>query len=114
MSRGPIASVITPRTGPVSRPSSMTKVLAPPRSSPAMIARWTGSPGVMPNGWSTYDIWQYSETGPFSGDSNVFGGSAAKLRDLAINPNYRPIGGKAPTTAPTTDSGKTIWRAAKT
>ena len=69
---------------------------------PLMIARWTGSPGVMPNGWSTYDIWQYSETGPFSGDSNVFGGSAAKLRDLAINPNYRPIGGKAPTTAPTT------------
>ncbi|MCT1602116.1 lysozyme, partial [Kocuria sp. p3-SID1433] len=72
------------------------------KDHPLMIARWTGSPGVMPNGWSTYDIWQYSETGPFSGDSNVFGGNAAKLRDLAINPNYRPIGGAAPITTPTT------------
>ncbi|WP_260853603.1 GH25 family lysozyme, partial [Kocuria palustris] len=66
---------------------------------PLMLARWTGSPGPMPAGWTTYDIWQYSESGPFSGDSNVFGGSAAKLRDLAVNPDYRPIGGRAPQSA---------------
>lgn len=65
---------------------------------PLMIAAWNGAPGPMPNGWSNYDIWQYSESGPFSGDSNVFGGNAAKLRDLAVNPDYKPIGGRAPVT----------------
>lgn len=66
---------------------------------PLHIARWTTSPGQMPNGWNTYDIWQYSETGPFSGDSNVFGGSWAQLQDLATNANYKPLGGRTPATA---------------
>lgn len=65
---------------------------------PLHIARWTISPGQMPNGWSAYDIWQYSETGPFSGDSNVFGGSWAQLQDLARNTQYKPLGGRTPTT----------------
>ncbi|MDO5619063.1 MAG: GH25 family lysozyme [Kocuria sp.] len=66
---------------------------------PLHIARWTTSPGQMPNGWSTYDIWQYSETGPFSGDSNVYGGSWAQLQDLARNANHKPLGGKSPAVA---------------
>ena len=35
--------------------------------------------GALPNGWPAYKVWQYSSTGPFAGDSNVFNGSAADL-----------------------------------
>ncbi|MHA7281702.1 GH25 family lysozyme [Arthrobacter sp. TMS2-4] len=58
------------------------------------------SPLWYPNGWSTYDLWQYSDSGPFvgtaGGDSNVFGGTQAQLDDLARNPLYKPLGGRAP------------------
>ena len=40
-------------------------------------------PGVLPNGWITQDIWQYSSTGPFSGDSNVWRGTLAQLKSFA-------------------------------
>ena len=43
MSRGRIAWVITPNTGPVSRPASRRNVEAPVISSPAMTACWTGA-----------------------------------------------------------------------
>jgi len=55
-----------------------------------------GAPLWYPNGWSTYDVWQYSDSGPFSGDSNVFRGTSAQLTDLARNAGYRPIGGTVP------------------
>lgn len=35
--------------------------------------------GPVPYGWKTYSFWQYSATGPFVGDSNVWNGSAAAL-----------------------------------
>ncbi|GAB3545628.1 hypothetical protein GCM10027404_04460 [Arthrobacter tumbae] len=35
--------------------------------------------GPVPYGWKTYSFWQYSSTGPFVGDSNVWNGSAAGL-----------------------------------
>ena len=60
----------------------------------------TTSPGAMPNGWSTYDIWQFSASGPFSGDSNQYRGSWSQLQSMAGNRNYKPLGGKAPSTAP--------------
>lgn len=40
-------------------------------------------PGILPNGWMGYDIWQYSSTGPFAGDSNVWRGTLAQLRSFA-------------------------------
>ncbi|MFF2675124.1 GH25 family lysozyme, partial [Arthrobacter koreensis] len=43
----------------------------------------TTTPGTMPASWSTYSIWQYSSTGPFVGDSNVFNGSSVALNALA-------------------------------
>ena len=43
----------------------------------------TTGPGALPNGWSRYTLWQYSSTGPFEGDSNVYQGSAAQLRSFA-------------------------------
>ncbi|WP_367402314.1 GH25 family lysozyme [Kocuria marina] len=53
------------------------------------------APQWYPNGWSRYDIWQYTDSGPFSGDSNVYGGSWAQLQALASSSNYKPLGGRA-------------------
>ncbi|WP_404320437.1 GH25 family lysozyme [Arthrobacter luteolus] len=53
---------------------------------PLHIARYsTAGPGSMPAGWSTYNIWQYSSTGPFEGDSNVFNGNADVLDAFVRN-----------------------------
>ncbi|GGG68124.1 hypothetical protein GCM10011374_35540 [Kocuria dechangensis] len=65
----------------------------------------TLAPNKYPAGWTRYDIWQYSETGPFlkatgGGDSNVYGGTAAQLADLAKNKYYKPLGGTAPAGTP--------------
>jgi len=35
--------------------------------------------GPLPSGWSSYSIWQYSSSGPFVGDSNVWNGDWASL-----------------------------------
>ena len=43
VSRGPIGSVTTPNTGPVSSPASSRNVVAPPTWSPARIAACTGA-----------------------------------------------------------------------
>lgn len=58
---------------------------------------YVSHPGAMPNGWSKQDIWQFSASGPFSGDSNVYGGSSAQLRSLASSPSYSPLGGRSNT-----------------
>lgn len=63
---------------------------------PLDISYYSSSAGPMPAGWSTYDIWQYSASGPYSGDSNVFNGTASGLADLVTNAGYRPVGGRAP------------------
>jgi GH25 family lysozyme M1 (1,4-beta-N-acetylmuramidase) len=56
---------------------------------PLWIARWPSSPtndaGPLPSSWSGYSFWQYSESGPFAGggDSNVWNGDLASLREFA-------------------------------
>nr|WP_231710142.1 lysozyme [Arthrobacter zhangbolii] len=50
---------------------------------PLHIANYAKSPGSLPNGWGKYTLWQYSSTGPFEGDSNVYNGSLSQLRDFA-------------------------------
>jgi uncharacterized protein with LGFP repeats/GH25 family lysozyme M1 (1,4-beta-N-acetylmuramidase) len=55
---------------------------------PLWIAAYPGSPtnnaGAVPTGsWGTYSIWQYSSTGPFAGDSNVWNGDYASLKSFA-------------------------------
>ncbi|NKX56500.1 lysozyme M1 [Arthrobacter sp. E918] len=42
-------------------------------------------PDPLPAGWSTYHIWQYSSTGPFPGDSNVWNGTMTALKNFARN-----------------------------
>ena len=43
----------------------------------------TNDAGPVPSSWSTYSIWQYSSTGPFPGDSNVWNGDYDSLRKFA-------------------------------
>ncbi|WP_306634410.1 GH25 family lysozyme [Pseudarthrobacter siccitolerans] len=44
----------------------------------------TNDAGAVPTGsWSSYSIWQYSSTGPFAGDSNVWNGDYASLQRFA-------------------------------
>lgn len=42
-------------------------------------------PGTLPAGWRNWNVWQYSSTGPFVGDSNVFNGSIEDLGWFARN-----------------------------
>ncbi|RLY92273.1 lysozyme [Kocuria tytonicola] len=51
-------------------------------------------PAYMPNGWSRHDLWQFSDNGPFSGDSNVYGGSWAQFQSFASSASYAPLGGR--------------------
>ena len=41
--------------------------------------------GTLPASWRYYSVWQYSSTGPFVGDSNVWNGTAAALTAFARN-----------------------------
>ena len=55
---------------------------------PLWIAAYPGSAtnnaGPVPtSSWSTYSIWQYSSTGPFAGDSNVWNGDYSQLKTFA-------------------------------
>jgi GH25 family lysozyme M1 (1,4-beta-N-acetylmuramidase) len=44
----------------------------------------TNNAGPVPTAsWSSYSIWQYSSTGPFAGDSNVWNGDYAALQRFA-------------------------------
>ena len=56
-------------------------------ANPLHIARYSTSVGPMPAGWSTYNIWQYSSTGPFTGDSNAFNGNEVDLSNFATFPD---------------------------
>jgi GH25 family lysozyme M1 (1,4-beta-N-acetylmuramidase) len=55
---------------------------------PLWVAAYPNSPtnnaGPVPTAsWGTYSIWQYSSTGPFAGDSNVWNGDYASLQRFA-------------------------------
>jgi GH25 family lysozyme M1 (1,4-beta-N-acetylmuramidase) len=60
---------------------------------PLWVAAYPGSAtnnaGAIPSSWGTYSIWQYSSTGPFTGDSNVWNGDYASL---ALFAGTRPMG----------------------
>ncbi|WP_461171824.1 FG-GAP-like repeat-containing protein [Arthrobacter sp. Z1-9] len=55
---------------------------------PLWVAAYPSSPtnnaGPVPTAsWSSYSIWQYSSTGPFAGDSNVWNGDYSQLKTFA-------------------------------
>nr|WP_231715410.1 GH25 family lysozyme [Arthrobacter gengyunqii] len=58
---------------------------------PLHIARYgANNAGTLPAGWSKYTLWQYSSTGPFVGDSNVFTGTSDALHAFARNSSIVP------------------------
>ncbi len=50
---------------------------------PLWIANYGGSPTPLPNGWSTYTVWQNADSGTFPGDQDVFNGTATDLKTYA-------------------------------
>lgn len=48
----------------------------------------TNSPGTLPASWGNFTMWQFSSTGPFEGDSNIFNGSYDQLRTFARGAAY--------------------------
>lgn len=58
-------------------------------NNPLWVAAWpyapTNSPGPIPSSWDTYSLWQYSDSGPFAGDSNIWNGSYSSLVSFANN-----------------------------
>ena len=50
-----------------------------------------GSPGPMPAGWTYQSIWQYSDSGAFPGDADVWNGTLAQLKSFATGPVAAPI-----------------------
>ncbi|TAP45614.1 GH25 family lysozyme [Arthrobacter sp. S39] len=56
---------------------------------PLWVAAYPGVPtndaGPVPSSWETYSMWQYSSTGPFAGDSNVWNGTYEGLVAFAKN-----------------------------
>jgi hypothetical protein len=67
---------------------------------PLHIASYANVVGALPASWLFYSIWQYSSTGPFDGDSDVWNGTESSLSSFAAN---------APTTsAPAAPSSSAI------
>ena len=62
---------------------------------PLWVAAYPSSPtnnaGPVPTAsWSTYSMWQYSSTGPFAGDSNVWNGDYTQLKAFASSGTSLP------------------------
>ena len=57
---------------------------------PLHLARYAASPGTLPNGWTFYSFWQYSSSGPYAGDSNVWNGNYAQLKAFAFGRSLSP------------------------
>jgi GH25 family lysozyme M1 (1,4-beta-N-acetylmuramidase) len=54
-------------------------------NSPLWIARYASAVGTLPPGYSVYSFWQWTSSGPFAGDSDVWNGTLARLKVLACN-----------------------------
>lgn len=73
---------------------------------PLHIAAYDTTSPRVPSGWSTFDLWQYTDAGFAEQiDANVYRGTAAQLADLARSPYYKPIGGRAPSVPSAVPSG---------
>ncbi len=57
------------------------------------IANYSGSPNPLPNSWSTYSFWQFSDSGTFPGDQETFNGDHSALVAFAAGggaPSHQP------------------------
>ncbi|MFG3228529.1 lysozyme [Kitasatospora sp. NPDC048194] len=53
-------------------------------TNPLWIARYASTVGTLPNGWSYQTFWQYSDSGTFPGDQDLFNGATDRLSALAL------------------------------
>lgn len=59
---------------------------------PLHIAAYSSQLGAIPSGWGFHSVWQYSDSGPFAGDSNLWNGSLEGLKAFAgLPPAPKPI-----------------------
>ncbi|WP_415854078.1 GH25 family lysozyme [Sinomonas sp. G460-2] len=49
----------------------------------------SNTPGTLPASWGQFSFWQYSSTGPFDGDSNIWNGNGTQL-SMMVNAWDRP------------------------
>ncbi len=53
------------------------------------IANYTGTYSPLPDGWSSYTVWQTADSGTFPGDQDVFNGGLDDLKTFALG-SYTP------------------------
>ena len=71
-------------------------------ANPLFVARYNSTVGALPASWSTWTLWQYSDSGVFPGDQDVFNGSLTQLRTFAAGgPVAAPAPAPNPAPAPT-------------
>ncbi|MGP5484141.1 GH25 family lysozyme [Brachybacterium alimentarium] len=64
-----------------------------PVNSPLFLASYSSSaPTTLPGRWWAYEVWQYSDSGPFAGDSNVWHGSESEFESFVGDADYHAIG----------------------
>ncbi len=79
-------------------------------TNPLFIARYSSSPGPMPAGWGYQTLWQYSDTGTFPGDQDVFNGTTTQLQTFANEAQ----GATATSPPPSTDLNALLWQVRNT
>jgi len=52
-------------------------------TNPLMVANYNGSPDPLPYAWGYQTIWQYSDSGTFPGDQDLFNGDYSRVQALA-------------------------------
>lgn len=75
------------------------------------IAAYGTSSPLVPRGWGTYNVWQYSDSGPFAGDSNVWNGTLDRLKLFAAKADAAIPRPSIPSTADVVaiDSSGALW-----
>lgn len=64
-----------------------------PAHTPLQIAYYSSKrPTDMPGRWWASDMWQFSDSGPFAGDSSVFQGTESAFRSFVADKDYSPRG----------------------
>ena len=61
-------------------------------SRPFLASYNDSSPTTLPGRWWAWELWQYSDSGPFAGDSNVWHGSEDEFSRFVTDGDYSAIG----------------------
>lgn len=64
-----------------------------PKNCPLFLASYSSStPSTLPGRWWGWEMWQYSASGPFAGDSSVFFGTETQFERFVSQPDYGAVG----------------------